>query len=227
MCEFGEELCVIFVGVLDGILFIDVESGKFLIGNLVICCMFGYVWEEFVDIGIFDIYLLMDIVEMMQQVKKILDGDMLSFGSICVWWKDGLVFYVDIIGMFICVGGKDCLLCMFCDIFECKEVQDRIVQFNCVYVMLSGINMLIVYVGDCDELFWEVCWLVVEVGGFWMFLIVIVDQSWKEIVLVVFYGKDEILLIVIKKILFLCENVLNILIVQVIREKIIVIFNNL
>ena len=105
------------------------------------------------------------------------------------------------------------------DITERKNAQASIVYLNRVYAMLSGINALIVRVRDRDELFRETCRIAVEVGGFRMALIAIVDQSTMKIVPVASTGKDETLLTAIKGVLSSSETASNTMLARAIREK--------
>ncbi|MFA7281982.1 MAG: EAL domain-containing protein [Sterolibacterium sp.] len=108
---------------------------------------------------------------------------------------------------------------MHLDITERKQAQDRIVQLNRVYAVLSGINALIVRVHDRQELFEEACRIAVTAGGFRMSLICTVDRSAMQIVPVASAGKDEGLLTAIKDILSSSEGAKNTLIARAIREK--------
>jgi diguanylate cyclase (GGDEF)-like protein/PAS domain S-box-containing protein len=86
------------------------------------------------------------------------------------------------------------------DITEQKASADRIVHLNRVYAMLSGINSLIVRVRDRDELFKEACRVAVEVGGFHMSLIGIVNPLTKLVEPVASAGKTEEILTAINRI---------------------------
>ncbi|MBI5923446.1 MAG: EAL domain-containing protein [Betaproteobacteria bacterium] len=105
------------------------------------------------------------------------------------------------------------------DITERKEAQDRIIQLNRVYAVLSGINALIVRVHDRQELFEEACRIAVTAGGFRMSLICTVDLSAMQIVPVASAGKDEGLLTAIKDILSSSEGATNTMIARAIMEK--------
>jgi diguanylate cyclase (GGDEF)-like protein/PAS domain S-box-containing protein len=52
------------------------------------------------------------------------------------------------------------------DITQRKQSEENIKHLNRVHSVLSGINSLIVRVADRTELFWEVCRLAVDVGGY-------------------------------------------------------------
>ena len=68
------------------------------------------------------------------------------------------------------------------DITERKRAETRIKRLNRVYSVLSGINALIVRVRDRNELFREACEIAVEVGGFRMAWIGIVDRAEMQLV---------------------------------------------
>ncbi|MEO6422182.1 MAG: EAL domain-containing protein [Candidatus Nitrotoga sp.] len=104
------------------------------------------------------------------------------------------------------------------DITERNKAQASIIFLNRVYAMLSGVNTLIVRVRDLDEVFRETCRIAVEVGGFRMALIAIVDRSSLKIVPIASAGKDEALLTAIKDILS-SEAAPNTMLARAIREK--------
>ena len=113
------------------------------------------------------------------------------------------------------------------DITERKKAEASIVYLNRVYAMFSGINTLIVRVRERDELFREACRIAVEIGGFRMAMIAIVDQSAINIVPVASAGKDEELLTAIKGVLSSSETAPNTMLAQAIREKKPVVSNDL
>ncbi|MBW8365900.1 MAG: PAS domain-containing protein [Rhizobium sp.] len=104
------------------------------------------------------------------------------------------------------------------DIDERKASERRLAYLNRVHAMLSGINTLIVRVQDSEELFREACRVAVEIGGFGMAMIGIVDRSAMKIVPVASVGKDESLLGAIKSILS-GELASTTMVARAIREK--------
>ena len=226
MRESELELRTIFDGALDGILVTEIDSGKFLAGNPAICQMLGYTREELINIGIAAIHPTTGAPFDMEQINRFLHGDIHFSADTRVRRKNGSVFYADITGTPIRLGGKECLLGMFRDITERKAAQDRIVQLNRVYAMLSGINTLIVRVSDRAELFREACRLAVDAGGFRMSMIAVVDKSSGQIVPVASSGKDEAMVIAIKTILSSPEDAPKTMVARVIREKTTIVSND-
>ena len=104
------------------------------------------------------------------------------------------------------------------DITEQKVAEDRIRRLNRVYAVLSAINSLIVRVQDRDELFREACRICVEIGGFRMSLIGIVDPATERIVQLVSTGKDERLLAEIRERLRSVEGARSTMVAQALRE---------
>lgn len=105
------------------------------------------------------------------------------------------------------------------DITERKKAEASIVYLNRVYAMFSGINTLIVRVRERDELFREACRIAVEIGGFRMAMIAIVDRSTMKIVPVASVGKDEALLTAIRGVLSSSKTASNTMLARAIREK--------
>lgn len=112
------------------------------------------------------------------------------------------------------------------DMTERKEAADRIVYLNRVYAMLSGISSLIVRVRHRDELFTGTCRVAVEVGGFHMSLIGLVDRRTMLIVPVASAGKNEEILTAVKRIVSMREVASTSMIGRAISEKRAIISND-
>ena len=84
------------------------------------------------------------------------------------------------------------------DITARKEADAKIKRLNRVYAVLSGINSLIVRVGDRDGLFREACQVAVEHGQFRMAWIGVVDRSAMKIVPIASAGAEPEFLTLIK-----------------------------
>ncbi|MBI4191995.1 MAG: PAS domain S-box protein [Betaproteobacteria bacterium] len=124
--ESEEKLRAIFEGVVDGILVVDAEARKFLIGNSAICRMLGYTPEEIVRLGIPDIHPERDLPHVIEQFEKQLHGESQISTDIPVKRKDGSVFYADVKSAPVRLGGKDGLLGIFRDITERKRTQESL-----------------------------------------------------------------------------------------------------
>jgi len=112
------------------------------------------------------------------------------------------------------------------DITDAKEAEARIAYLRRLYIVLSGINTLIVRVRSRDELFREACRIAVELGGFAVALMGIVDRGSKKILSVGLAGKDEALLTMIRKILSAADGKINDMVEQALREKQAVVAND-
>ena len=112
--------------------------------------------------------------------------------------EDGLQAWVELRRHAQRLGDRWTIVSLVRDITERKNAQARIAYLNRVYAMLSGINSLIVRVHDRDDLFREACRIAVEVGGFRMAWIAIVDRKAMQLVPVASAGVGEALLTAIK-----------------------------
>ncbi len=79
-----------------------------------------------------------------------------------------------------------------------KTAEIKIRRLNRVYAVLSGINTLIVRVGDRTELFNEACRIAVESGGFRMSMMALVDPSTTTMSPVASTGKDPALVAMVE-----------------------------
>ena len=84
------------------------------------------------------------------------------------------------------------------DITGRKEAETRIIHLNRVHAMLSGINAIIVRVQSRNELFAEACRIAIEVGGFRMIWIGMVDRALMKIIPVASIGADDAFLSFVK-----------------------------
>jgi PAS domain S-box-containing protein/diguanylate cyclase (GGDEF)-like protein len=77
------------------------------------------------------------------------------------------------------------------DITARKQAEARIHRMQRVYAVLSGINALIVRVGDRDELFQGACRIAIEAGQFPMAWVGVVDRETKKVKPVAWGGEAE------------------------------------
>ncbi len=112
------------------------------------------------------------------------------------------------------------------DITGRKASERRLAYLNRVYAMMSGINTLVVRAHGSEDLFKEACRVAVEIGGFRMAMIGIVDRGAMKIVPAASAGKNEALIGVIKSILSSGELASSTMIARAIKEKKIIVAND-
>lgn len=107
----------------------------------------------------------------------------------------------------------------FRDITERKEAQARLAYLNRVYIVRSEINSMIARVRDRAELFNEACRVAVEIAGFRMAMVGIVDRSNGSIAPVASAGKNQALVATIVGILSSGTLASGTMIARAIRES--------
>lgn len=112
------------------------------------------------------------------------------------------------------------------DITERRLAERRIARLNRVTTVLSAINSLLVRVRDRDELLREACRIAVEVGGFRMALIGVVDPGTGEAVSIASAGMDEALRTLIEAPLRSGEYAAGTMVAQALSQKSAVVAND-
>ncbi|HUW53298.1 MAG TPA: EAL domain-containing protein [Rhodanobacter sp.] len=107
----------------------------------------------------------------------------------------------------------------FRDITERKRAESRVADLSRVHTVLSGINTLIVRVSDRDELFRESCRIAVEVAGFRMSMLAMIDRETGKVVPVASAGKSEDLMTDIRRTLASDQLASTTMVSRAIREK--------
>lgn len=124
--ESEERLRAIFDAAADGILIVDVSSGKFQAGNPAICRMLGYTGEEIVRLGVLDIHPKQDLERVRGEFGQVRRGANYLAEEFPVVRKDGSVFHADMHLAPIRLGGKDCGLAVIRDISERKQAAEAL-----------------------------------------------------------------------------------------------------
>jgi len=133
---------------------------------------------------------------------------------------DGSIYWVELRRQAQRLGERWTIVSLVRDVTKRKLADQRIVQLNRVYAVLSGINALIVRAHDRAGLFKEACRIAVEAGGFAMAWIGILDRGALEVVPVASVGASEALLACIEQGLSLREGSATLSpTVRVIRDK--------
>jgi len=142
LSESEKKLRAIYDNAMDGILVADVETKKFVTGNLTICRMLGYSMREIQNLGINDIHTEKDLPYVIEQFEKVLKNEITLSQDIPVMRKDGAIFYADINASPAVLAGKNCLIGMFRDVTERRQARDdlknRVKELEEFYDMAVG-----------------------------------------------------------------------------------------
>ncbi|MEO5595566.1 MAG: EAL domain-containing protein, partial [Lysobacteraceae bacterium] len=112
------------------------------------------------------------------------------------------------------------------DIHDLKQAEFGVKRLNRVYEVLSEISALTVRVRNRDELFTEACRIAIELGGFRMAMIGMVDPATNKVIPQASAGKDEELLTVVRNILSSDEKASSSMVAKAIREQTAIISND-
>ncbi len=142
LSESEKKLRAIYDNAMDGILVVDLESGKFMTGSLTICKMLGYSMNELQNLGVNDIHSGKDLPDAIEQFEKVAKEEMALAHDIPVMRKDGTIFYADINTSSAVLAGKNCLIGMFRDVTERRrareELKNRVKELEEFYDMAVG-----------------------------------------------------------------------------------------
>ncbi len=119
-----EKLRTIFEHGMDGILLADTETKKFSMANRSVCQMLGYTEDELKNLGIEDIHPEQDLPYTIGQFEKLHRKESTIAKDIPVKRKDGTIFYVDISGAPVQLGGKTYVVGIFRNITHRKNTEE-------------------------------------------------------------------------------------------------------
>jgi PAS domain S-box-containing protein len=109
---------------IDGILVAEIKNRRFVAANPAICKMLGYTQEELTRLGVQDIHLPAQVGDIIKKFDLQAIGKVSLDECITVMRKDGTVFLADIYTYKLNLDGKDCLLGVFRDITESRDLED-------------------------------------------------------------------------------------------------------
>jgi PAS domain S-box-containing protein len=160
----ADRLAIVMQHANDIILFLD-EQGRILEANERARIAYGYTLEEFRALpsgGLRPPSALDDFSLHMQQMATA-EGTLFETMH---RRKDGSVFPVEVSGRAITIEGRPHVLAIYRDITERKAHEREIERLNRIYFVISQVNQAVVRAKARDELFTEVCRVLVEIGCF-------------------------------------------------------------
>ena len=104
--------------------------------------------------------------------------------------RDGHLVPVRLSGVILEHNGEPCIWSSVEDVTEQKQAESRIKDLNRMYALLSDINQMLVRAHDRDELFRESCRIAVDVGGFTMAWIGIIEKEYGTVRLAAWRGAE-------------------------------------
>jgi PAS domain S-box-containing protein len=111
-----------------GILIADSQTRRFIYANPAICRLLGYTADELTRLGVADIHPPESLDRIEAEFDSLVRGKKELVPDIPCLRKDGTLFYANIHGTSVVVGGMDCHAAFFEDITEHKRAQERIEQ---------------------------------------------------------------------------------------------------
>lgn len=171
---------------MDGFWLVDVES-NILEVNETYCKMSGYSKEEILKMKIADFEVIENQTEIIDHIQKIINLGQDRFESIHKR-KDGTFMNIETSVQFRNINGFKCIAFLR-DITERKVAEENIRKLNRFYLVLSKINNSIIRFIDKQELFKNVCKILVEDGNFLMTWIGFVNPKTYKVDIAESFGR--------------------------------------
>ncbi|MFC1781679.1 PAS domain S-box protein, partial [Planctomycetota bacterium] len=113
----------VFDNAADGMVLADIESKKIRIANPVFCEMLGFSFEEITKMSVLDIHPERDLDFVLKQFNRQAKGEISLACEIPLRRKDGSIFYTDVNSMPVKLDNKKCLMGIFRDITERRQIE--------------------------------------------------------------------------------------------------------
>jgi len=136
----------IFDSASDGILIAQKGDRKFLAANKKICVMLGYSLEELLKLDVSRIHPEESMSCVIEMFEELLRGEISVANDMPVIRKDKSIFFVDISASKITLDGKECLLGMFRDITERKQVELALMESEEKYRLLADQSIMGIFI---------------------------------------------------------------------------------
>jgi len=126
--ESEERLRTIFEKNTDAILSVNPRTRRYSFGNKKAVEMLGYSKKEFKNLKIDKLHLKEDLPQVLEQFKKISNGEIALAKNVRIKRKDGSVFYADINGFPFIFSGKKFVIGFFRDVTKHKLIQEKLIE---------------------------------------------------------------------------------------------------
>lgn len=127
----------IFESASDGILLADFNNKNFISANDSICFMLGYTKEELLRLNVSDIHPKDSLTYVIDQFERLAKKEITIVHDIPMMRKDKTVFFADVNSSSIILEGKECLMGIFRDITERKQLEKVLKERDIVFRKLS------------------------------------------------------------------------------------------
>jgi PAS domain S-box-containing protein len=124
--ESEEQFRTLFEQANDGMLLADVETKRFLLANPQIQKRLGYSKAELLQLTVPDIHPAADLPRVIEGFEQQSRGETTAVNNLPVLCKDGAVFYADVRSARCTLQGRHCILGVFRDITERKQLEAEI-----------------------------------------------------------------------------------------------------
>jgi diguanylate cyclase (GGDEF)-like protein/PAS domain S-box-containing protein len=194
------------------------SDARILRVNRAACEMLGYTESELLNLAITDLDPEFPLERWLAHWQELRERKRMSFET-THRRKDGRIIPVEVDLNWFEFEGREYDFAFVRDITDRTQAAARIKHLNRVYAMLSGVTSLIVRVRDRDELYREACRIAVEIGGFRMSFIGILDEVTSMIVPVAYEGKHDQLMGIIKAALSSSQAAPTTMMAEAVRGK--------
>ena len=99
---------MLFEHAAEGIMVLDLQSGKFKFANPAICKMLGYKAKELTTMGVKDIYPRKELKRVLRKFSEQIEGEKRLAQNIPCLRKDGSLIYVNINSTRVVLDGVEC-----------------------------------------------------------------------------------------------------------------------
>ena len=128
--ESEEKFRVIFESSIDGIVLVDVDSKKFLMGNNTFCDMVQYTPEEIRQLGILDVHPEKDVPWIIEEFDRRARNESVKEIDIPVKRKDGSIFWAEIKSSPMTITGKNYVVGNFRDVTKRRKADETLARLG-------------------------------------------------------------------------------------------------